>query len=75
MEEVDRITYFNCVLSLIKNENIRSFCQLLLNHANDYFFIELASSSGKYHPKYSLGKGGLARHSILIPPKGKGLLV
>ena len=66
MEEVDRITYFNCVLSLIKDKNIRSFCQLLLNHANDYFFIEPASSSGKYHPKYSLGKGGLARHSIAV---------
>ena len=29
----------------------------------DYFFVVPASSTGKYHPEYSLGEGGLARHT------------
>ena len=29
----------------------------------DYFFEVPASSTGKYHPSYSLGKGGLVRHT------------
>ena len=29
----------------------------------DYFFHEAASSTGKYHPSYALGDGGLVRHT------------
>ena len=29
----------------------------------DYFYEVPASSTGKYHPSYSLGEGGLLRHS------------
>ena len=29
----------------------------------DYFFHVAASSTGKYHPKYALGDGGLLRHT------------
>ena len=29
----------------------------------DYFFEVPASSTGKYHPKFSLGEGGLVRHT------------
>lgn len=64
MEEVDRIEYFKLVLSLIKSEDIRSFCEILLNGADDSFFSLSASSTGKHHPDYSNGEGGLARHSI-----------
>mgnify|MGYP002525443766 CR=1 FL=1 len=28
-----------------------------------YFYTVAASSSGKYHPKYTLGEGGLVRHT------------
>ena len=28
----------------------------------DYFFKEEASSTGKYHPKFACGEGGLVRH-------------
>ena len=30
----------------------------------DYFFEIPASSSGKYHPKISLGNGGVVRHTV-----------
>ena len=29
----------------------------------EYWFEKAASSTGKYHPEYALGKGGLLRHS------------
>lgn len=64
--EVDRLTYFEGVLSLIHIDEIRDFCKLLLTDADDYFFENAASSTGKYHPQYALGNGGLARHSITV---------
>ena len=30
----------------------------------EYFFEVAASSTGKYHPVYALGVGGLVRHTI-----------
>ena len=35
----------------------------MLINADDYFFKVPASSSGKYHPSFSLGDGGLVRHT------------
>ena len=32
----------------------------------DYFFHVPASSTGKYHPSYSLGEGGLLRHTLAV---------
>ena len=32
----------------------------------EYFWKEAASSSGKHHPEYGLGEGGLARHSLMV---------
>ena len=36
----------------------------IINNLPDYFWHVPASSSGKYHPEYALGNGGLARHSL-----------
>lgn len=63
---MNRIDIFNQALNLISNNDIRDFCKVLLENADDYFFTEPASSSGKYHPKFALGQGGLARHSIAV---------
>ena len=38
----------------------------LLGELPDYFWKESASSTGKYHPEYELGEGGLARHSLMV---------
>lgn len=54
---------FKKELSLIKNENIRNFVKEFLNTVPDYFFTVAASSTGKYHPNYALGEGGLVRHT------------
>ena len=49
-------------LELIKNNEIREITARLLDGAPDYFWHVAASSSGKYHPAYALGEGGLVRH-------------
>lgn len=43
-------------------------------HIPDYFWIEAASSSGRHHPEFSLGEGGLARHSLMTYRWLKSLL-
>ena len=35
----------------------------MINKLPDYFFEVPASSTGKYHPSFSLGDGGLLRHT------------
>ena len=54
---------FKQELNLIKNENVRNFVKNFLNTVPDYFFTTAASSTGKYHPDYALGEGGLVRHT------------
>lgn len=49
----------------IKNAKIRELVvKMLEERAGEYFKTAPASSSGKYHPAYALGTGGLLRHTI-----------
>ena len=52
------------ILQTIKNDDIREFAEVLLDGIPDYIWHVGASSTGKYHPAYSLGEGGLMRHQI-----------
>lgn len=54
---------FTTELNYIKSEDIRNFTKLALDNLPDYFFEVAASSTGKYHPSYALGSGGLVRHT------------
>ena len=54
------------ILSTIKNDDIREFAEVLLEGIPDYIWHVGASSTGKYHPAYSLGEGGLMRHQIAV---------
>ena len=56
-------TIFNNELELIKNDRLKRSCEVLLNELPDYFYEIPASSTGKYHPKFALGEGGLVRHT------------
>ena len=49
-------------LLLITNSKIFEFTSLAVDMLPDYFFVVPASSTGKYHPAYALGDGGLVRH-------------
>lgn len=50
-------------LNIIVDDDIREFTRKAIEIMPDYFFSMPASTSGKYHPKYALGKGGLLRHT------------
>lgn len=58
-----KIDNFEFELELIKNNEIKNFVAVCLNETPDYFFSVAASSTGKYHPDYALGTGGLVRHT------------
>jgi hypothetical protein len=50
-------------LDLISDSTVRDFTNQVLNLLPDYFFTMAASTTGKYHPSYALGEGGLVRHT------------
>lgn len=50
----------------INDSKLRSACKKMVKDIPTYFWTEVASSSGKYHPPISLGEGGLVRHSIMV---------
>ncbi len=57
-----RKNVFNIELSRIQNQSVRKSTETILEMIPDYFYEIPASSSGKYHPIFSLGNGGLVRH-------------
>lgn len=54
---------FNLELSYIKTNKLKELAEIAIDNLPDYFFSVPASSTGKYHPKYALGDGGLVRHT------------
>ena len=58
-----RLSLFETELSLIQDKSLRSLVEYVLKKLPEYFFHVPASSSGKYHPAYALGEGGLVRHT------------
>ena len=62
MKEKDKINVFEKEYLYIVNDDLRSDAKLLVGNLPDYFFKVDASSTGKYHPKYAAGDGGLTRH-------------
>ena len=66
MDKENRVKLFVNELNDITEENIRDFAKLLIENADDYFFTVAASTSGKYHPQFDLGDGGLVRHTRCV---------
>lgn len=65
---------FNTELNYIKDERIRNSTKIILDLLPDYFYEIPASSTGKYHPVFSLGDGGLVRHVKVAVRFAKELL-
>ncbi|MBQ8473002.1 MAG: HD domain-containing protein [Bacilli bacterium] len=59
---MEKINYFKKELSYIKSDRIRKSCEVMISLLPDYFFTIPASSTGKYHPEFTLGEAGLVRH-------------
>lgn len=55
---------FKKELEKIQYQPLRVFTNWALSQLPDYFYHVAASSTGKYHPKYALGDGGLVRHTV-----------
>ncbi len=53
---------FKTEIGYIKNLRYQENIKILVELLPDYFFEIPASSTGKYHPSYALGDGGLVRH-------------
>ena len=49
-------------INLINDNNIKEWTLKALESLPNYFYHIPASSTGKYHPEYCLGEGGLTRH-------------
>lgn len=54
---------FKIELGYIKDERVRKACLEMIKILPDYFFEVQAASTGKYHPEYAAGEGGLLRHT------------
>ena len=60
---MNKIETFNKEYNYIKNERYKKNAQIIVDLLPDYFFEVGASSTGKYHPDFSAGPGGLVRHT------------
>ncbi len=60
---MEKIKQFEIELKYIKSDRIRKNAEVMIDKLPDYFFEVPAASSGKYHPKYAAGEGGLLRHT------------
>ena len=54
----------------IEDPELRTLTLRLLASAPTEFYTAPASSSGKYHPQFDLGTGGLARHTAVVAVLG-----
>lgn len=57
-----KLDYFKEELEHISDEH-KNLAGCLIAELPDYYFEIAASSTGKYHPSYTNGKGGLVRHT------------
>ncbi len=60
---INKVDVFENELVYIENEDIRDSLRIMIEKIPDYFFTIPASSTGKYHPSYATGDGGLVRHT------------
>lgn len=54
---------FKKELSYIVDEDIKESLAIMIDKVPDYFFTIPAASTGKYHPAFAQGDGGLVRHT------------
>lgn len=63
IEESIKIKTFYKEINYINNPRYKENIKILIDLLPDYFFTVPASSTGKYHPSFALGDGGLVRHT------------
>ena len=63
MNKTSKVNCFKKEISYVKDSNLKKDLKTLIGILPDYFFEIPASSTGKYHPEFALGDGGLVRHT------------
>lgn len=63
MKDTDKTDALRTELNTIRTPEIKAFAEWAVKILPNYFFEVPASSTGKYHPEYALGEGGLLRHT------------
>lgn len=66
MNKNDKIALFIKEIDSINDKNLKKLATEIIACADDYFFTIPASSTGKNHPPFSLGEGGLVRHTKCV---------
>ncbi|MGM9834995.1 MAG: HD domain-containing protein [Bacilli bacterium] len=61
-----KINSFMTELNCINDLNVRKSLEIMIEKIPDYFFRIEAASTGKYHPSYACGEGGLLRHTKAV---------
>lgn len=64
---MDKHEYFEREILNIESIDLQDFVRYFFdNHVGAWFFKSGASSSGKYHPEFAKGEGGLVRHTRAV---------
>lgn len=58
-----KVEIFQEELDRISDPELKLFATEVLKQLPDYFFTVSVSSTGKYHPEFASGEGGLVRHT------------
>lgn len=59
-------TSFEVVLNTFETPGIKQFARNCIETIPPYFYKVAASSTGKYHPAYTLGDGGVFKHTCAL---------
>lgn len=64
---MEKSKFFEREIQNIESEDLRDFVRFFFNEKmGDWFWKSGASSSGKYHPAFAQGEGGLVRHTRAV---------
>lgn len=63
LDPTSKASLFEEEINRVTDAKMREALTWALNKIPDYFYLVPASTSGKHHPKYALGEGGLVRHT------------
>lgn len=66
MTKEEKLNCFANELASITDNSLKEFVSIILTGTDDWFYHDPASTSGKYHPKFALGDGGLVRHTRAV---------
>ena len=60
---MNKVAILRNEIDFINDELLQEFIEFCVEEAPDYFFEMPASTTGKFHPAYTLGEGGLIKHT------------